>query len=210
MRATTHLWASMALCNVRRAANASVKMRVSPSRPFCGALSLQRLSTAYSQCRKPIDGIWSYDPSWECQKPGDTPSGTLDSISTNTSNSKTSAPSSSDTSSSTGSSDLGSSGSSLSGGLSNLGQSSGSGDSSSGGGSKKKPAASSSSPALVAAQSTAPSPSSKAAPALGSMPASKVAAPEMYANASASVGGCSGLAVPDGWDGVASTSVTCS
>lgn len=177
---------------------------------FCGALCLQRLSTAYSQCRKPIDGVWSYDPSWQCQKPGDRPSGTLDSVSTNTSSLTSSEPSSSDTSSSAGSSDVGSSGSSLSGGLSNLGQSPGSGDSSSGGGSKKKPAASSSSTALAAAQSTAPSPGSKAAPALGSMPASNVAAPEMYANASASVGGCSGLAVPDGWDGVASTSVTSS
>ena len=187
----------MVHCNVRRAANASVKTQVSTSRPLRGALCLQRLSTAYSQCRKPIDGFWSYDPSWQCQKPGDTPYGTLDSISTNTS-------------SSTGSSDVGSSDSSLSGGLSNLGQSSGSGESTSGGASKKKPAASSSPPALVAAHSTAPSPGSKAAPALGSMPASNVAAPEMYANASASVGGCSGLAVPDGWDGVASTSVICS
>ena len=207
---TTHLWASMVHCNVRRAANASVKTQVSTSRPLRGALCLQRLSTAYSQCRKPIDGFWSYDPSWQCQKPGDTPYGTLDSISTNTSSSSSSEPSSSDTSSSTGSSDVGSSDSSLSGGLSNLGQSSGSGESTSGGASKKKPAASSSPPALVAAHSTAPSPGSKAAPALGSMPASNVAAPEMYANASASVGGCSGLAVPDGWDGVASTSVICS
>ena len=32
-------------------------------------------ATAYAQCRQQIDGSWAPDPSWQCQQPGDTASG---------------------------------------------------------------------------------------------------------------------------------------
>ena len=137
---------------------------------------------AYSQCRVQIDGAWSDKPSWQCQKPGDTPS-------------------------SVDSSELISNTSSLSSGLSNLGESSDLGDGISGGLSPSKPVASSSSSLSVVSQNNTPNSASTPAPQMGSMSTASDTTLEMYANASASLGGCIGLAVPAGWDGVASTSV---
>lgn len=45
---------------------------------FC--LSLEKLTgelSAYSQCREELDNSWAADPSWQCQQPGDQPTGTL-------------------------------------------------------------------------------------------------------------------------------------
>lgn len=36
-------------------------------------------ATAYAQCRQQIDGSWAPDPSWQCQQPGSSPTGTLSS-----------------------------------------------------------------------------------------------------------------------------------
>ena len=119
-----------------------------------------------------IDGVWSDKPSWQCQKPGDTPSSAHSEPSLDAS--------------------------SLSGGLSNLGGSSNLGDGGGGASSQSKPAASSSSSQSATSTTT---------PQMGSMSIGSDTNPEMYANASASLGGCGGLAVPAGWDGVASTSV---
>ena len=33
--------------------------------------------SAYSQCREEQDNSWAADPSWQCQQPGDQPTGTL-------------------------------------------------------------------------------------------------------------------------------------
>ena len=36
-------------------------------------------ATAYAQCRQEIDGSWAPDSSWQCQQPGSSPTGTLNS-----------------------------------------------------------------------------------------------------------------------------------
>ena len=33
--------------------------------------------SAYSQCREEVDNSWAADPSWQCQQPGDQPTGTM-------------------------------------------------------------------------------------------------------------------------------------
>lgn len=173
IRAIIRPWVSLGPCNAPQAASAFAKMPVGPPEYILQCARLMYCHLAYSQCRMPIDGVWSDKPSWQCQKPGDTPS-------------------------SGDFSELNSNASSLSGGLSNLGGSSNLGDGSGGVSSQSQPAASSSS-SLSAASTPAPQ--------MGSMDTGSDTTPEMYANASASLGGCTGLAVPAGWDGVASTSV---
>lgn len=151
---------------------------------------------AFSQCRKPIDGVWSDDPSWECHQPGDMPSGSGDS--------STSTPGSDGTSNMNETGDTPSTGGNV------------------GGGSSVMPA-SQPSQAPEPAASTAPASTSSSHMSSGQdtnnqqsgqPPSGQTASmgtsqnlPEMYANASATLGGCNNVQVPDGWDGVASTSV---
>lgn len=47
--------------------------------------------TAYAQCRQQIDGSWAPDPSWQCQQPGSSPTGTLNSNTAPAGDSTTSA-----------------------------------------------------------------------------------------------------------------------
>lgn len=42
--------------------------------------SMEKLTeelSAYSQCRQEVDNSWAADPSWQCQQPGDQPTGTV-------------------------------------------------------------------------------------------------------------------------------------
>lgn len=138
------------------------------------------ISLAYSQCRKQIGGIWSNSPTWQCQKPGDVPTGSVDYSSANTS---------------------------ISGGSSNPIGYSALGNSGEAGAGEIQPADISSSSSTTAPQHPASKLNAATAPSTSSMDTTSDMAPDVYANASASVGGCSSLGVPGGWDGVASTSV---
>ena len=68
--------------------NASVKMTVSTQAvsffhtfgsAMCKLETLLITATAYAQCRQQIDGSWTPDPSWQCQQPGSSPTGSLNS-----------------------------------------------------------------------------------------------------------------------------------
>ncbi len=107
---------------------------------------------AFAQCRQPINGVWSDDPSWQCQKPGDMP----------------------------GTSNTASSGSTPSSGGNPV------------------PATSNPAPSATSGQTGSGQ--------TGSMSTGEDLT-STYANASATVGGCGNVAVPGGWEGVASTSV---
>ena len=122
---------------------------------------------AFSQCREPINGVWSDNPSWQCQKPGDMPASPNAAASNVSDISAISSPSS--------------------GAL---------------------PTPQSSSLSTTADPQPADSTAMKSGKSsqTGSMDSGQNTM-TMYSNASATVGGCSGLAVPDGWDGVASTTV---
>ena len=142
---------------------------------------LQEFFPAYAQCREPIDGIWSYDPSWQCQKPGDLPTTSLGSGS---------------------SSKLTVGDSANLVGLSALGNIGDTGDRDIPSSSSKSSSSTTAVPQEPAATRSAMTSASK-----GKMQTSSDLSLDMYANATASVGGCSGVGTPDGWDGIASTSV---
>ena len=55
-------------------------------------------TTAYAQCRQQIDGSWAPDPSWQCQQPGSSPTGTLNSNTADQSNTSPNTSSGSNTS----------------------------------------------------------------------------------------------------------------
>ena len=153
--------------------------KLSRMRTRCAMLTVSRLA-AYSQCREQIGGVWSDNASWQCQKPGDTSTGSLYSSS---SNSHTSSK------------------------FSSASQSSALGNSGEAGIGQNQVASSRPSSSAAVPQIPPPSPSAMTSPSTGSMDTSSGIAPDLFANASASVGGCSGLGVPGGWDGIASTSV---
>ena len=42
---------------------------------LCRLEVLLMIRTAYAQCRQQVDGSWAPDPSWQCQQPGTSPTG---------------------------------------------------------------------------------------------------------------------------------------